>query len=312
MSDGPIPFPRRAKIYTAAELQGMAFAPLQWVVPHYVPEGLSVIAGKPKIGKSWLMLATALAVATGGKVLGETCPQRGTLYYALEDSDRRLRARSECLLGTKSWPDNLFFIHELPNIDKGGVATIEQHLNVLPDVGLVILDTLAVFKGSRHKNEEPYAQDYRTISELHAIAHSRDVYFIVVHHLRKAASDDPFDRFSGTNGLTGAADHLVVLDATKELYSRRLTTRGRDADSEDKMVFFDIDAGTWEVTGDYEEEGSIAKAAILATLRDATASMTPAQIAEKTGLPHNTVKGTLRRLHKDGKVSRTSYGSYSV
>jgi RecA-family ATPase len=43
--------------------------PIQWAIPEILPEGLTLLAGKPKLGKSWLALAMALAVASGGVAL---------------------------------------------------------------------------------------------------------------------------------------------------------------------------------------------------------------------------------------------------
>jgi RecA-family ATPase len=55
----------------AADLQHKTFEPMRWIVPDILPEGLSMLAGRPKIGKSWAALDIATAVASGGSCLGK-------------------------------------------------------------------------------------------------------------------------------------------------------------------------------------------------------------------------------------------------
>ena len=83
-------------VFSAAELGGMVFPPIKWIVPGLIPEGCTILAGRPKLGKSFLALDVALAVARGGYCLGDyQCEQGAVLYLALEDNRRRLKARIE-------------------------------------------------------------------------------------------------------------------------------------------------------------------------------------------------------------------------
>src|SRR5262249_50063305 len=93
------------KVLSATELNAMRFNPIKFVVPGYIVEGLTLLAGKPKIGKSWLLLHGAIAVARGGFTLGEVhCPEGDVLYCALEDNLRRLHSRMAKLVGEQTWP----------------------------------------------------------------------------------------------------------------------------------------------------------------------------------------------------------------
>ncbi len=65
------PFAFRA--ISAIELQTKEFPPIKWVVPGILPEGLTLLCGKPKLGKSWLALDISQAVTQGGIVLGQEC-----------------------------------------------------------------------------------------------------------------------------------------------------------------------------------------------------------------------------------------------
>src|SRR5207253_2368842 len=84
---------------TAAELMRMKLPPPRWAVPELIPEGLTILAGRPKTGKSWLALHIAIAVATGGAVLTSSPVESGpVLYLAMEDTRRRLQKRLSKLL----------------------------------------------------------------------------------------------------------------------------------------------------------------------------------------------------------------------
>jgi hypothetical protein len=304
--------PASPDLDSAADLKGMTFMPLKWIVPGYIPEGVTLLAGKPKVGKSWLMLATALAASMARAVLGEACEKRNVLYCALEDTRRRMRSRIEAIIGMNDiWPDNLRFAYDLPTLDHGGIERLQQMIDKY-GVKVAIIDTLARFRGQRLKQEEQYQCDYRTMTALNDLAKKNDVAVIVVHHVRKQTAEDVFDTISGTMGLSGAADTLVILTRAEE--ELRLVVRGRDVEPEDKIVDFDLDTGTWSVSGDYEGKdgasASNARTLILSTLSTAKYSMKPNDIAEKTGLSKSTTRGTLRRMQRAGEVSRTQYGTY--
>jgi hypothetical protein len=304
--------PASPDLDSAADLKGMTFMPLKWIVPGYIPEGVTLLAGKPKVGKSWLMLATALAASMARAVLGENCDKRNVLYCALEDTRRRMRSRIDAIIGQNDvWPDNLRFAYELPNLDQGGIAALQQMIDKY-GAKVVIIDTLARFRGQKLKNEEQYQCDYRTMTALNDLAKKNDVAVIVVHHVRKEKAEDVFDTISGTMGLSGAADTLVILTRAEE--ELRLVVRGRDVEPEDKIVDFDLETGTWSVTGDYEGKdgasASNARTLILSTLATAKYSMKPNDISEKTGLSKSTTRGALRRMARAGEVRRTQYGTY--
>ena len=88
----------------------MTFPEAPFVVAGLILEGLTILAGRPKIGKSWLALAVCLAVAQGHRVLGNLATTQGdVLYAALEDNPRRLQKRIDKLLSPFSaeWPARL-------------------------------------------------------------------------------------------------------------------------------------------------------------------------------------------------------------
>ena len=116
-------------IFSAADLQHREFPPIKWIVPDVLPEGLTLLAGKPKLGKSWLALDMALAVAGGGSVLGRECDPGAVLYLALEDNQRRLQRRLQRLEPHFDWPAGLEFQTQWPRLDAGGEKNIRAWLS---------------------------------------------------------------------------------------------------------------------------------------------------------------------------------------
>lgn len=192
---------------SARDLQHQIFPPVSWVVKDMLPEGITLFAGKPKIGKSWLALQIGYGIALGGEVLGRPVEQGSVLYAALEDNDRRLKARMERIASPGStWPDRLCFSTNWPRLDAGGLDQFQSWIDSKPDPRLLIVDTLATVRPTTGGRENQYQSDYNAIRGLHALANECGIGVLVVHHLRKMEASDPFDTVSGSTGLTGAAD----------------------------------------------------------------------------------------------------------
>jgi hypothetical protein len=294
-------------------LEGQRFMELEWIVPAFIPEGLTLLAGKPKVGKSWLALAISAALTQVGRAVLDTgCKKRGVIYCALEDTPRRMQARSRIVF-EPGWPDTMFSIYELPTIDDGLIDHFHEYRRRHPEIGVIIVDTLAAIRGQKKNGEEQYGADYRAMKALLEFSHATGVAVIVIHHVRKQEAADIFDTISGTLGLNGAADTLAVLSKTDE--QLRLAVRGRDVEEIDKVVNFDGTTGYWSVVEDYVADKPAAngiKAAIVMALAGyGSSGSSPADIANKTGMPVQNVQKMLQRMAKTGEIRKTQYGTYA-
>jgi len=300
-------------LFDMTALKAETFDELQWIVPGFIPEGVTLIGGKPKIGKSWLMLCTALAVADGNAVLGKVCEQRTVIYYALEDTKRRLKARTEKLIGLAvDWPKNMLVSLDLPNLDHGCVDRLRTDITA-HHPGLVIIDTLAAIRGVKGKNEDQYQCDYRTMRAILDVSRETNTAIVVIHHVRKQTAEDVFDMISGTMGLSAVADTLLVLTFAED-EQRRIAVRGRDVDPEDKLVTFDPDTGDWIVTGDFEPEDKAPSKTItkiVGVLAASPTGLTPKQVADKLGANYETIKRALARNRGKHGIEDTGYGTYA-
>ena len=296
------------------ELKAMHFEPIKYVVRGIIVEGLTLLAAKPKIGKSWLMLHVAIAVARGSFTLGEIhCEEGDVLYCALEDNLRRLKSRMSKLLGMDAdWPKRLRFMTEMPRLAEGGIDVIREWIKSAPHPRLVVIDTLAMVRAPKKRDESNYELDYAAAKELRDLANEYGIAIVLVHHLRKADSDDPFDTVSGTLGLTGAPDTILVLkrDTSGNVI---LHGRGRDLTEIEKALAFNRDACTWTITGSASEaRSSRERTAILDALGAHGEAATPAEIAALAGLKHGSVKHLVLKMAKDGLLRRNDKGRYGL
>jgi hypothetical protein len=240
------------KPYTAAELLTAEMAATRWAVDGILPEGLTLLAGKPKLGKSWLCLGVALAVASGGRALGQLRVEPGeVLYLALEDTRRRLKSRLEKLLGTSAPPPGLYLAHAWERMDKGGGAALVEWLDDHKGCKLVVIDTWARFRPVKVRGGNDYEQDYEHAAQLKAVADGRQgLAVFCTAHCRKMPSKDPLEEVSGTFGFTGAADAVLVLRRERGKHDAALFVTGRDIDEAELALLWDKPACTWSLAGD--------------------------------------------------------------
>src|SRR5215218_397230 len=296
----------------ATELMAIEFPEPRWIVPGIVPEGTTILAGKPKMGKSWLALGTSVAVAAGGVALGTKRVDRGAvLYLALEDNPRRLQSRLKKLLSGGTAPEGLELATLWPRLGDGGLEALEAWLNAHPDARLVVIDTLAKFRaGQAGKNI--YKEDYEAVEPLVELAADHNVAVLIVHHLRKLGADDPLDQVSGSIGLTGGAEGALVLNRERGRADAYLYVTGRDIEEEKELALsWDSTTATWKIVGEAEEyRHSKERQEIDECLRALGEPAGPKEVSEALGKPYNNVKQLIWKMDRDGDLRSVGGGKY--
>ena len=304
-----------AGTFTAADLMKEDLPPVRWAVPGILPEGLSLLAGKPKLGKSWLALGLAVAKASGGVALGKIPVDRGeVLYLALEDNRRRLQNRLRKVLDGNPAPEGLHIATEWARVDEGGAEDMDDWLAVHPDAGLVVVDILKVVRPSVSGNRGIYDADYEALQSMQRLAGAHGVSILVVHHTRKMAASDPVDEVSGSTGLSGGADGIMVLKRDRGKADAYLHVTGREVEEEAELALrWDAKLASWTLAGDAEEYRlSQERRSLLEALGAAGGGMAPREIAEALGKSVGSVKVLLGEMVKAGQVSNPSYGKYDL
>ena len=288
----------------ADTLLGIPYEPLSFVVEDLLPQGLHLLAGAPKIGKSWLALWLCLRVAQGEPLWNFATKPCEVLYLCLEDSFQRIQNRLLDL--TEDAPSTLHFAVMSQQLHDGLVEQMEQFLREHPATGLVVIDTLQRIRAAGNE-PNPYASDYRDIGVLKALADRHRIAVLLIHHLRKMNDDDPMNMISGTTGLSGATDSNFVLRRSKRRENTAtLYCTGRDISYRELSLEFDNESHVWNLLsddyGDVEQSCSRLIFLLSALLREQPEICAPAKaLLEKIdpdgveGLTPNSFSHKLRK-----------------
>ena len=257
-----------AGVHDGAWLDKQEFAALKYAVDGLIPEGLTLLVGPPKAGKSWLILDLLLAVSSGGTALGyvKAMPPRRVLYLALEDGDRRMQDRCRKLLGTDAIP--AMFSYKTRIMPGTVLATVKAWMRRHPDTALVVIDTLGKVMPPSMMGESSYQRDYRVGSALKELADSSPgLAVVILHHDRKASAEDFVDSVSATHGLAGAADTITVLCRKRQAVEGALKVTGRDV-PENEYALTLKDGTAWQLAA-----ADLAGAAAVARQREEAAGL---------------------------------------
>ncbi|MGQ4618446.1 AAA family ATPase [Nocardia sp. R7R-8] len=303
-------------------LDAQEFPPLSWCVPGVVSEGFGLLVGPPKAGKSWMVADVALACARGGLAFGRIqVQQRPVLYLALEDGHRRLQSRFRTLMQDQPIPAGISFIVKAEqNVI---IATIAEFMTRSHGAApLVILDTLGKARPPKARGEDSYAADYAFGTQLKNVADSMPgASLLVVHHTRKAESTDFVDAVSGTQGIAGSADFVLVLARKRKSAQAVLSVTGRDIPENEYALI--TEDGRWSLDG-----MDLMDAAAAVETRQQTSQLgdrtmdalafvaarplgtRATDLAEKLGISNDDAGKYLRRLLDKGLIGKRTRGVF--
>ncbi len=296
---------------TGDEVAKMDFPPIRWAIQDYLPEGFSVLAGRQKLGKTWLALDFAIAVATGGySMQSVNCSQGDVLYLDLENGYRRIKSRLETIYpeqAQRAGLDRLSFATECPMVSEGAIAALDDWRDRVESPRLVVIDVLQRIKPIGSKSRNSYENDYSIWSELQQWATNNSIAVLGLHHTRKGGADDPLEALSGSNGLSAVADTTLVLD--RDGNGTTLYVRGRDVDEKESALKFT--GGLWEIEGDASEvQMNATKKQIIEAVKDAKEPIGPNEIAAATGLKSANIRFHLHKMVKADEIEKAGRGMY--
>ena len=296
----------------ADTLLGIPYEPLLFIVENLLPQGLHLLAGAPKVGKSWLALWLCLQVAQGEPLWNFATRPCEVLYLCLEDSFQRIQNRLLDL--TEDAPSTLHFAVMSEQLHSGLLDQIEQFLREHPATGLVVIDTLQRIRAAGNE-PNPYASDYRDIGVLKALADRHRIAVLLIHHLRKLNDDDPMNMISGTTGLSGATDSNFVLRKSKRRENTAtLYCTGRDIAYRELSLEFDSGSHIWSLLSDSCELAEHSNSRIVfllsALLREQSKISAPAKVLlekiDPAGIEGLTPNSLSHQIRKNVEVLRNS------
>jgi hypothetical protein len=306
------------RVVNGHEIYMKNLPPTKWYVGNILHEGACLLSGDPKVGKSFLALQIAIAVAgTDESVCGSfKVGQHGpVLYLALDDgSERRIHDRLHQLTDNEDALEQIDFVYQrdLPPLSKGLDDILDSYLTD-HKYALVVLDTLGAVLEATNNNRSVYRTEYGEGIKLQKLAQKHGICLLVLHHTNKGPSGNPdsrdaVKRASGTHGLTGSVDGVLLL--TRE----HLTARPRDGE-ESEYRFARLDNGSWEVDGPQvvthgvpvrplNPERQAVKEALASGPKDRTT------LAAELGVSDEATRKRLERMASDGLVSKLPDGRY--
>lgn len=226
---------------TMTELYQTAFRSRPPIIDGLLYAGAYILAGAPKIGKSFLVAQIAYHVSTGRKLWDFDVHQGTVLYLALEDDYQRIQSRMFMMYGVNDTP-NLHFATAAGKIGNGLDEQLENFMREHPNTKLIIIDTMQKIRelgGEAYS----YASDYEIIGRLKQFADKYCICVLTVHHTRKQPAGDSFEMISGTTGLLGCADGSLLMQKKKRTaLEATIDVVGRD--QQDQILYLKKDPET--------------------------------------------------------------------
>ena len=240
------------RLIRSDELQKMELPPTRWIVEQILPEGLTVVAGAPKSGKSWLMLDMAMCVSSGKPFFGFQTHKSKVVYFDLESSARRSQERQRLIEPGCKGNSDLLIVTGDQSIPKLGEGFEEQLQELIEqeNPACIILDVLQKIRPVR---QLAYSADYDDLSRLQQIANTNHISVLCVTHTRKMIDPaDVFANINGTNGISGTADTCYMLTKDKRFSDKAtFSVMGREVEANEYILQFNN--YRWINLGDREQ-----------------------------------------------------------
>ena len=233
--------------WTLDELLDADFPEPTWTVPDYIPVGLVSLAGRPKIGKSWMALQLAIAKGSGGYFLGKVVEKGGVLYLAFEDHGRRLKSRINQIGGKRGAP--ITFKTDFRPLDGDGLNDLYIEI-ASGQYQLIIVDTFGRSLTAGKLEIKDYSDNVAILSPLQRMAQKHAVTILLVDHHSKINGDNPITDLIGSIGKSATFDCVIGLYKEQGKQGAKLMIVGRDQDDVDLAIEFDPVTGCWQSLGD--------------------------------------------------------------
>lgn len=297
---------RRKRIMSLDEIMETDFVEPNWVIPGILPPGLSILGGRPKLGKSWMFLNIGLALRTGGKALGRYDVECGdVLYLALEDNFRRIKARVNRMVDDYRGEGcfDLIEFGGIARINEGGLDAVLEWKEKVNNPKAVFIDTWARWKPKKAV-QGSYEGDYDDTAKLQEATLESGLAALIATHTRKAEAQDVVEEITGTLGTVAGADNVMVLKRKTGQVDGALHIVGRDVEEQELALSWDKERCLWTAMGDLSQyQQTTERAAVIRELAG-TDGLTKSEIQDRLGKSRKDtgVKQILNRLSKTGEA----------
>ena len=290
-----------------SDLLQAQFPPESWYVENLIGQGLSVLTGASKIGKSWTALQLVTALDQGGYFMGTLKASRcDVLYLALEDTPRRIQRR------LIKQGITVAFNGSRLEVTRCNVPALCAYLKANPQIRVVIIDTLQKLLGLNDLND--YSEAVGGLSALKAIADDLDIAIVAIHHNRKGSNEDGdhMESALGSTGINGTADTTITMRRKRGTNDATLSVTGRDFEDCSYSLSWDRELCSWSIAGQGALEPALTEVQqqIIDLIESEERSWTTAEIAEITGIKKYEVSRQAKELANKGHIKKPCYGQW--
>lgn len=280
-----------------------------WLVDGLIPNGVSILVGDPKMGKSFLAQQLAIAIATDDLFLGSRKSKSGkVIYLAWEDNARRIQKRTR-VSGKPASPGVIYSFK--PNINGKDLSWMESCVEKYPDTRLLVIDTITYLRGGDSSNTDSYTKDVRFMAPITAMAEKLGFSVIAVTHMNQLTKvSDAYHKIQGSTGQPGSADNIIFLTRnSRSSENAKLIISGREIDEFEVKLRFNKKTWVWTEDAIPPVELTV-NDKILTFLKQQTKPLSPKDISQHIGVPN--CRTQLIRMVENKEVVKVSKGLYSV
>jgi hypothetical protein len=301
---------------TATALLAKTFPPLRCFVEDLLAEGLTILAGKPKKGKSYLALDMSLSIAVGRQAFMKFPTEKArVLYVSLEDGERRLQRRLRAIQPNIATPEGLDFLYTFPRLGDGALEALTHYAETYQVIIIDVIGRILPTQTQARKSLSEYQEITDVLGPIQQLAQDNRMAIMIIDHLRKASVEDDGDAIMGSQGKIGAADHALIYGRKGEEKDGVLKIISRDLD-EDKIVLT-LTNGHLEFLGKGEVyELDSEQNRIISILEDERRPMAIPEIMKALGINgdahYKRFRMVMSRLYAEDRVGRTKRGLYRM
>jgi hypothetical protein len=299
------------KTITDTELLAKDIPPVNFIIPGLLPAtGLAVVGGSPKMGKSLMMTDLGLAISGGGRFLNVfDVGVREVLYLCLEDTEQRMQERIRTMQPDCPGSDRIHLAFDWEDNGDDTLGHLGSLLENHAEVEIVIIDTISRFSKSLVGGQ--YTKQYEGFAGLKKFADTHNILIVIVHHLRKSKSHDPFEMLYGSNAMSGAADLIWILQRERGEDYAKLIVSGRDVPDQTLPLKLVESLLTWIVDDQATEDllgPELMK--VFEILYNKGVPMSLEEISIASGFKKPVLSKYLKILIEHGDIEKVGYGKY--
>lgn len=274
---------------------------LSFLVKNLIPlGGICLLAGHPKVGKSWMILNWVLGIINGKKVFGQFTTQKvGIFLCSLEDNRQRLKSRYLKMSNEQEPPEGFYITTMSLPLDKEGIEKLKKELEDSPEIKLLIIDPYEKVRPQQKSHHgTAYQSDYKDIGLLKELADEFEITILLVHHLKKGDTGNIVTDINGSMGLTGAVDTILALYKEEDTGKFRLKVTGKDVEEQEFILEFDVETGLYSLSQETQNTLHNLSSQILGFLSNTQKACSPKEIAEALGKNTDSEKTMVRQQLK--------------